>query len=76
MSVHFRFRAIKASTGEAVKVDVWLAGVNRGFTPTGKDEYLSATIETSGTYEWYAKKDGQKVDSGSSRGGTITIYVD
>lgn len=76
MSSIFRFKAVKTSTGEAVKVDVWLAGVNRGFTPAVKDQYLTVTLQNSDTYSWYAKKDGKQVDSGSSKGGTITIYVD
>lgn len=49
MSSIFRFKAVKTSTGEAVKVDVWLAGINRGFTPAVKDQYLGPiTLNSSG----------------------------
>jgi len=71
----FKFIAKKMSTGEAVKVEVFLGGKARGFTPGTKDGYLIVETTQSGKYEWYAKRSGSKVDSGNSSGGSILIGV-
>lgn len=74
MASTYLFRAKKAAGGDYVKVDIWLAGVNRGFTKTNGD-YLQVLLNTSGTYEWYAKKDGVKIREGKTGPGYIDIIV-
>jgi hypothetical protein len=55
-------------TGDPVKVEVFLGGKSRGFTPGTRDGYLIVETTQSGKYEWYAKSYGTKVDSGTSSG--------
>ena len=69
----FKFRARNAETGKPVKVYVYLGGTGRGFTPDKKDEWLIVETSSSGSYSWYAKYGGNKIDSGSSSGGKIDI---
>lgn len=72
----FMFKAVKSSTDEPVKVHITLGGVDRGFTSDRPNDYLTVEVGQSGTYSWYAKRNGSKVDSGDSTGGRITVYVD
>lgn len=72
----FKFIAKKMTTGEAVKVEVFLGGVSKGFTPGTTNGYLTVETSQSGSYSWYAKRFGEKVDTGSSSGGTIIIGVE
>jgi hypothetical protein len=69
----FQFQAVNSKTGGRIKADVWLGGTNRGFTKLGGNEWLTVTTSQSGKYEWYAKYDGKKIDSGTSDGGKILI---
>jgi len=71
----FRFYAKKITTGEAVKVEVYMNGRSQGFTPDRKDQYLTVETSQSGSYEYYAKRFGKKVESGRSSGGNILIPV-
>lgn len=71
----FKFIAKKMTTGEALKVEVFLGGVSRGFTPGTSNGYLTVETSQSGSYSWYAKRYGEKVDAGNSSGGTILIGV-
>lgn len=72
---HFRFRAINSKTGDPTKVEIYLGGTSRGFTPDRKDSWLDVETSMSGKFSWYAKKSGAKVDSGESSGGNITVLV-
>ena len=54
----------------------YLGGVSRGFTPGTSNGYLTIETSQSGSYSWYAKQYGKKVDSGTSSGGTIVIGVE
>jgi len=63
------------TTGEAVKVEIFLGMKSRGFTPSTKDGYLIVETSQHGKFDWYAKKGGSKVDSGSSSGGNILVSV-
>jgi hypothetical protein len=69
----FKFQAKNAKTGEPIKANVYLGGTDRGFTKASKDDWLVVETSSSGRYEWYAKYFGEKIDSGSSSGGTILI---
>jgi len=71
----FKFTAKKMKTGEPVKVEVYLGGKARGFTPGTQDGYLIVETNQSGQYQWYAKRGGAKIDSGASSGGNILIGV-
>jgi len=71
----YKFIAKKASTSEPLKVEVFLAGKSRGFTPGTSNGGLIVETTQSGSFSWYAKKGGTKVDSGESSGGNITIVV-
>jgi len=72
----FKFIAKNMKTSKAVKVEIYLSGKARGFTPGTTDGYLIVELSQSGKYDWYAKKGGVKVDSGSSAGGNILVAVD
>lgn len=69
----FKFIAKDMKTGDAVKVEIYLGNISKGFTPGRSDEYLIVETSQSGKYEWYAKRGGSKVDSGSSSGGNIFV---
>lgn len=71
----FQFFAVNAKTGLPVKCAITLGGKSRGFTPERKGEYLVVETEMSGRFSWYAKRYGDKVDSGESEGGRIRIVV-
>lgn len=73
---HFRFRAVNSKSGGAVKVEVFLGGTSRGYTPDRKDSWLEVETSMSGKFSWYAKRGGTKIGSGESTGGSITIYYD
>jgi len=75
MPATFLFRAEKAETGEAIKVYISLGGVDRGFTPGVADKHLIVQVGQSGTYNWYAKRNGEKVGQGESSGGEIVVYL-
>ncbi len=72
----FQFSAKKMKTGDAVKTEVYVGGVSKGFTPDKKDTYLTVETKQNGKFSWYAKKNGSKVDSGESSGGKILIHVE
>jgi hypothetical protein len=72
----FKFIAKKMKTGDPVKVEVFLGGESRGFTPGTQNGYLSFETTQSGKYEWYAKRYGEKIASGTSSGGNILIGVE
>lgn len=69
----FKFRARNAKTGVPIKAEVTLGGRNRGYTPDSKNNWLIVETSQSGTYSWYAKYNGSKIDSGDSSGGVIEI---
>lgn len=71
----FQFHAVDAKSGTPLKCEVFLGGVQRGFTPDKRNEYLEVETKMSGTFSWYAKRYGQKVDSGNSSGGRIRIVI-
>lgn len=72
----FKFEAKKMKTGDFVKVQVFLGGKPRGFTSDKKDKPLVVETTSSGSFDWYAKRMGSKVDSGRSDGGKILISVE
>ena len=69
----FKFRARNAETGNPIKAEVSLGGTHRGYTFDRKDNWLVIETSQSGSYSWYAKYGGLKIDSGSSSGGEIDI---
>jgi len=69
----FKFRARHAKTGKPIKAEVNLGGTHRGYTSEYKDNWLIVETSQSGSYSWYAKYGGSKIDSGSSSGGEIDI---
>lgn len=71
----FLFKAINAQTDAPVKVHITLAGVDRGFTPDRPNQFLEVQVSQSGTYGWYAKRNGSIVRKGESRGGEVVVYV-
>ncbi|GAB2991021.1 hypothetical protein [Psychrosphaera aestuarii] len=72
----FKFEAKKMKTGAHVKVEVFLGGKSRGFTSERAGSPLMVETTQSGSFSWYAKRMGSKVDSGESSGGNILIAVD
>jgi len=75
MGSTFLFYAVKAETGEAVKCEVHLGGRFRGYTPDRKNQFLEVETEMTGSYNWYAKRHGDNVAYGASKGGKIKIVV-
>ena len=75
MGATFLFYAVKAETGEPLKCEVHLGGKFRGYTPDRSNQYLEVETESSGSFSWYAKRYGDKVGYGESRGGKIKIVV-
>ena len=69
----FKFRARHAKTGRPIKAEVTLGGTYRGYTPENKDNWLVVETSQSGSYSWYARHGGSKIDSGNSSGGEIDI---
>lgn len=69
----FKFRARNAKTGEPIKVEIYLGGVDKGFTPDKENTWLMVETSQSGRYSWYAKYWGDKIASGESSGGEIEI---
>ena len=70
----FAFRAVIGRNSEPVKVHITLGGVDRGFTPTEKNEALNVELG-SGTYSWVARRNGEIVARGESAGGQIKIIL-
>lgn len=71
----FLFRAENAQTDVPVKVHITLGGVDRGYTPDRQNQFLEVQLSSSGTYSWYAKRDGKIIRKGDSKGGEIVVYV-
>ena len=71
----FKFKAKNMKSGESVKVEIFLGGKSRGFTPSTRDGDLIVETSQSGSYDWYAKRSGSKVDEGRSSGGKILVSV-
>jgi hypothetical protein len=69
----FQFRAVNAKTNQPIKANVFLGGVDRGYTKTSNNDWLTVETAQSGRFEWYAKYNGKKIDSGTSSGGKILI---
>lgn len=69
----FLFKAVNVKNDDAVKVEVFLGGTSRGYTPDKKGHTLAVSTSSSGKFSWYAKKGGKKIASGTSSGGSITI---
>lgn len=72
----FKFRAHNAKTGDPIKAEISLGGTHRGYTSDRKGQWLVVETSQSGSFSWYAKYRGSKVDSGRSSGGEIDVsYV-
>lgn len=71
----FLFRAQYAKTDLPAKVHITLGGVDRGFTPERKNEFLKVELSQRGEYSWYARKNGDRVGSGESDGGEIVVIL-
>lgn len=72
---YFSVKALRAKTKEPVKVEFFLGGVSRGFTPNRLGQALVFDVGSSGRYQWYAKQSGRKVAEGSSDGGEILVLL-
>jgi hypothetical protein len=71
----FLFRAENAKTDEPVKVHITLGGVARGYTPERKNQHLEVTTAQSGTYSWFARRNGETIKKGESSGGEVVVFV-
>lgn len=69
----FKFRARNAKSGLPIKVEIHLAGTNRGYTSDKKDQWMIVETSQSGSFLWFAKYNGLKIDSGNSSGGNIEV---
>lgn len=69
----FKFRSRNAKTGDPIKVEINLGGTHRGYTSDRKGQWLVVETSQSGSFSWYAKYRGSKIDSGSSSGGEIDV---
>lgn len=69
----FKFRAVNAKTGQPIKANIYLGGKDRGYTKESKNDWLIVETSQSGRFEWYAKYNGVKIDSGSSTGGVVPV---
>lgn len=72
---YFSVKAVYAKTMKPVKVEFFLGGVSRGFTPDRENESLDFSTSSSGEYSWYARKGGNKIQEGESDGGAIKVIV-
>jgi len=69
----FKFRVRNAKTGDPIKAEINLGGTHKGYTLNRKGQWLVVETSQSGSYSWYAKYSGSKIDSGSSSGGEIDV---
>ena len=69
----FKFRARNSETGKPIKAKITLAGTVRGYTPEVKDQWLLTETSSAEKFAWSAHYNGNKIDSGTSKGGEIEV---
>ncbi len=76
MGAIFKAYAQNAKTEQAIKAQVFVGGVDHGFTTGKNEDYLIIKKKTSMKYDWYMKYSGKVIAKGSSEGGELLgLYI-
>jgi hypothetical protein len=70
MGAQFQFTAKNAKTGNFVQAEIYVGGVSKGHTKENGTP-LPVKMNSTGSFDWYAKKFGENIDQGRSSGGRI-----